>query len=274
MKSWTNIADKTLKTRLGYQTINQIRDNMIYALEGRPWRPTGDTGTWMVYKDANTYTVKAGYYLINNTLYQLVADLDWTWTASGQNRGMDDGGAGNAASTVYYLYGIVYSSAFGVVASATAPTARFDTNLSGASYDTNLYLGAVYNNASQNLLDVVQMGPQFVLSLNTEVGTTTSITYTSKTLFCPTTAVLAYLKLRSYCVTSAEFSASYYSIDGSAEFVRTGYMKNSDTNPREQVISFEAPLPTPRTGYIKSQTTNTTSYLYQMGWRDKYLGWN
>lgn len=272
MKTWTNITDKTLRNRLGYQTVNQIKDNLINILEARPWRPTGDTGTWMVYKDANTYTVKAGYYLVGDTVYQLVADLDWTWSASGQNRGMDDGGAGNAASTFYYLYGIVYSAAFGVVASATAPTARFDTNLSGSSYDTNVYLGAVYNDASQNLLSVGQLGNLFSVNTLTEVGSTTSTSYTAKTLLCPMSANITRSMLRIYSSTNGANGEGLYSVDGTTGTVSTGLMYMSSATARSQVVMFDSTIPTARTGWIKTTDANCTAYLYQYGWFDKFLG--
>ena len=271
MKTWTNISDKVLRSRLGYQTANQLKDNLINILEARPWRPTGGTNIWIAYKDSNTVTVKAGDYLIGDSLYNLAIDLDWTWTAAAQNRGMDDGGAGNAASTFYYLYGIAYSAAFGVVASVTAPTSRFDTNLSGTSYDSNVYLGAVYNNASQNVEVFYQRASAFFYRDLVSVGTTTSTSYSSKTLFCPPTTSFTILHMKVNSTVSAITIQGDYSADGTNDFAQTSNLYMTSTTARSGAMWFEAPVPTSRTGWIKSSNASATVTLYQKGWYDKYL---
>ena len=151
----------------------------------------------MVWKDAATITLQAGIYFVNQRALSLAVDTDWSWT-------MDDGGAGDVASTWYYLYVYDNSGTPAFVASATAPTAKFNTGLSGATYDTNTYLGAFYNDAGQDIVSFAHIGGVFYLSGATtgafQVTHTGNTNITAKTINVPPTAVM--YKARLTCSES------------------------------------------------------------------------
>ena len=164
----------------------------------------------MVWKDAATITLQAGIYFVNQRALSLAVDTDWSWT-------MDDGGAGDVASTWYYLYVYDNSGTPAFVASATAPTAKFNTGLSGATYDTNTYLGAFYNDSGQDIDRFVHNSGIFMFMGAVGEVTHNTDVFSAKTIRIPATANYAYLHV------SAEDAASglhhgYVSADNSTDF--------------------------------------------------------
>lgn len=217
----------------------------------------------MAYASASTITIKAGRYFLNNKVYVLSGDLTWAWVASGQNGGLDTGA--EASSTFYYMYGTLIGGAFGAVASTTAPTAQYDTNLSGTSFDTNVYLGAFYNNSASDIVKFIQCGAQFYYDQPQGAVSTTSTVYQSKTMQVPTTANV--LHLGGQQTGNANGNDIIYSVDGTNEWSRI----TGNSAGIRNYGNFSIPLFTAQTIYMKVDSNADTNSSWALGWIDKWL---
>jgi hypothetical protein len=223
----------------------------------------------LVWKDVNTITVQAGWYFVGGTyIRQLAASLDWTWTAAGQNRGLLGGGP-EAVSTWYYLYGILYNDAFAVVADDnTPPTSRFNTAIMPLvpthSYNTNIYLGAFYNDAGSDINRFTQVGNCFYWDLDgdhSSVTHTGDVLLTSKTIRVPTTAIVM-----KGALLSNGAGVNAYAGPNSADHYITLRVPNANGS-----ISVEIPIETAQTMYIGIANGANTVTLETKAWIDKYL---
>lgn len=211
----------------------------------------------LVWKDAATVTVQAGNYFIGGKIYTLSSGLDWTWAASGQNRGLDTGT--ETSSEWYFLYGVVYGGSFGIIASLAYPTARFNTNLSGSSYDTNVYLGAVYNNSGSDLRWFRHSGNKFYYNVIVNEDSCTATSYTSFTC--------------SSVPNSAASLIGHLSLD---DDTYEGAISADGTNlwaaaRDESDLHIEMPFYSGRSFYMLVTNVAATVTLYVKGWVDKWL---
>ncbi len=219
----------------------------------------------MVWASATEITVQAGRYFLNNKVYTNGSPITWTWAASGQNAGLDTGVEAN--STWYYLYGVLVTGAFGVVASTTAPTSPYDTNLSGTDYDTNVYLGAFYNNSSGNIMQFVQNGNRFDcmdrLGIVSHTGNTT---LTSKTIISPATATHVYGQLKLEGPTISQLGQ----VNGNNAANDELGISLSVTN-QAMFGHVLVPLVAATTVYLKTEASGNTINFAVLGWLDKWL---
>lgn len=208
--------------------------------------------------------VKSGRYFLNNKVYTNSSDITWTWVAAGQNGGLDTGA--EASSTWYYMYGTLIGGAFGVVASTTAPTAVFDTNLSGTSFDTNVYLGAFRNDSSSNIIRFWQSINKTTLLTNATVSHTGDTNFTSKTIIIPATASFVIGRISQVGNAGVEGEVSPLSTGSSSEYNIASQV--SSIGVFGQLI---VPINTAQTVWLKTgNAANTTSFL-PLGWIDKWL---
>ena len=251
-------------------------DNLVIAIRG--WMQPIDKGqaiqptygapvVHMEWKDVNTITVKAGRYFVDGGWYELESDLDWTWAASGQNFGVDTGGG--EANGWWYLYMFLYGDRPAVVASQTAPTAAYNTDLSGTTYDKNIYLGA-YQNKAGSILKFMQRSGTFRYLEETTMLSNNTTSFVAKTLEIPDTAVETIGKLRYTFPGGGVEGYAVYSHDGVMENAVT---YNFDSGQGGDINYFEAPVSVTQTGYIKMVLGNATNavQLWIMGWKDKFL---
>lgn len=219
----------------------------------------------LVWSTVAAVTVKSGRYFLNNKVYTNASDITWTWVAAGQNAGLDTGA--EASSTWYYLYGVLVGGSFGVVASATAPTATYDTDLSGTSYDTNVYLGAFYNNSSSDIVAFGQNGNRFDLHDRTgSVSHTGNITLTSKTIIAPATATHIYGRIEA----SGTVGASLCQVNGNnAANDELGQLLSVSGTPNYAFVL--VPVVAATTVYLKVDNSANTVNFVVLGWLDKWL---
>ena len=212
----------------------------------------------MVWKDVDTITVKAGYYFCGDTWIELAADTDWSWT-------LDTGARGGSAW--YYLYAYKNGAAVGLVASLTAPTGKYNTDLSGSTYDSNVYLGAFYDSdppvGDNSIVKFVMTGNKFLHNETTSSVTHTgSSSFTEKALFIPLSASMACGRME----TSETGYTAYASGDGIGYI---GYIGTAGVNVYVEVPTHVAS--TSNYIYLKiSNSTKTVSWVTE-GWVDKWI---
>lgn len=215
----------------------------------------------MVWKDAATITLQAGIYRIGGSLHELAANTDWSWT-------LDTGV--EAVSTWYYLYLADVSGTPTPVASVTPPTSRFDTDLSGTDYDTNIYLGAFYNNSGGNIEEFYQTKNRFsYITGKAEVNHNTT-TWTIKTVQVPVTASFAVLEALAPSNT-ADTRYGRIGIDGANTYaIIFSGMINAAYAIRHHII---IPIKTAQSIYMKIADTDAADSIraYTLGWIDRYL---
>lgn len=255
----------------GYDSfVIAIRGWMQPIDKGQAIQPTyGAPVVHMEWKDINTITVKAGRYFVDGGWYELESDLDWTWSAGGQNFGVDTGGG--EANGWWYLYMFLYGDRPAVVASQIPPTGAYDTDLSGTTYDKNLYLGAYYNDVG-SIREFYQSGREFFYSKAQDSVTTTSNTFQAKTIGVPVSAdqVLGLIHLQTSGGSPA--GNAFYSPNGVGADVYVG-PRNSEDSTAGHYSQFYAPIVTPQTGYIRNGTNSglNTAQMWTLGWKDKFV---
>lgn len=218
----------------------------------------------LVWTSTTVITMQTGRYFIGGKVWTLGSTIGWTWVASGQNGGLDTGS--EASSTWYYLYAVLIGGAVGIVASATAPTAKFNTNLSGTDYDTNTYLGAFFNNSSSDISSFVHNGGTFKLTdTGVQVGPFAHTSFTAKTISVPTTANFAHMRL-DIAPASAGNSLTVSSDNVSTTNIIFGQAAGIE-NRLEQLI----PIVTAQTLYVRVSNGSDQGFLWPMGWMDKWL---
>lgn len=221
--------------------------------------------TSLVWASVSQVTVKTGRYFIGGKVYNNGSDITWTWVASGQNGGLDTGS--EASATWYYLYGVLIGGAFGAVVSTTAPTNLFDTDLSGTAYDTNVYLGAFYNNASSNIMQFWQAGSLSMLLLGTTLATSTGNTsFNSKTIIIPTTAAFVIGRLSGSGPAGFESEASPVSSGSTSQYLVLSQVLN-----QANYVQIKMPIDTAQTIWLKSNNAGITTGFLPLGWVDKWL---
>jgi hypothetical protein len=179
----------------------------------------------------------------------LAANTDWSWT-------LDTGV--EAGTTWYFLYAYNNAGSVGLVASLTAPTALNDTNLSGATYDTNIYLGAFYNNAASNISAFTQCRNIFLLDTAlTAVTHTGDTNYTAKAIVVPTTAVAVYGDLSINAANAANITPI---TSGGHVTITVG-----------QETYVTCPIRTSQTIYLRTSVAGSTVSFVVNGWMDKWL---
>lgn len=236
--------------------------------KGQAIQPTyGAPVVHMEYKDADTITVKAGRYFVDGGWYELESDLDWTWSTSGQNFGTDDGSG--ESDGWWYLYMFLYGDRPAVVASKTAPTAAYNTDLSGLTYDKNIYLGA-FSNDSGSVLEFYQSGREFFYAAAQGLITTTSSSWQTKTIAVPYSADQVVGLINCQNSGSTTPSNAYYSPNASALYIGPRNDENTTGGHYDQFI---APVVTPQTGYLRNGTNNANNVaqMWTLGWKDRWI---
>lgn len=274
MATWTNISAYAVDAKFGYQGLNNVLSNAEVDLYTRPWRPISDASSWLQWKGSTTITLKAGYYFVGDSLLTLASDLDWTWTASGHNKGVISGDAASQTAP-YYLYAINDGGACGIISSLTAPTARFNTDLPGSLWDTNTYLGSFYN--FSGILEFLQTKNRILYRGAHLQSWSPSLTYArihdGGILYgIPATAVYGYWKLTFGVTGYAQPAQYYFSHDGTNDYWFSS--SNDPTTTHKGYGScFWAPFSTPSMAYSKyvgMYSTDTFPWAVK-GYLDKFL---
>jgi hypothetical protein len=215
----------------------------------------------MVWKDTATITMQAGDYWIAGAVYNLSANLDWTWTSAAQNLGLDTGS--EAVSTWYYLYAVVSGSAFAVIASATAPTALINTAITGHTVTT--YLGAFYNDSGGDIMAFTRNKNMMVLTApatitSSEAGGTVDIS-----AYVPETANRIFGVMSTTAGDDAEI---YTDSDGDLILYDAGYSSWGGATDYGLEMFFDGEIEVAQSLYV---TIDGTAKLRIQGWYDKWL---
>jgi hypothetical protein len=207
----------------------------------------------MVWKDVATITIQKGDYYCGDAWLNLAQDTDWSWV-------LDTGV--ETISTWYYLYAYNDSGRVGIIVSATAPTSRLNTVLSGTTYNYNVYLGAFYNNNVGDIFAFNHCGDKFLFTVARNTQTTNNAAYQAKPILVPATTNLAIVKLRH--ITAAGYSV--LSADGIFEYGVVYEATAGDSTSVQYIV----PIVTTATMYIKI-ITGGVAQLETFGWIDKFL---
>ena len=218
----------------------------------------------LVWKDAATITVQAGKYYVGGKVYNQAASQDITLAGAGApDYGLDTGSEAN--STWYYIYAVDYqdTGTLGYVYSTTAPTARFDTDLSGTDYDTNTYLGPVYNDSSGDFERFTHCGNQFKLHDHTDyyITHTGDTNYSEETLTVPATALMVGGDISIIGGTAVVT----LSADG------TNAVANNNSAGVTDPLTVVVPIITAQKMYISTTNASYTAVFYTNYWVDKWL---
>jgi len=119
-------------------------------------------------------TFPAGYYPVGGKIYYSANTIGWSFqrgagsalTQKWSNRGFSFATGAAALSTgwakintYYYVYATTYGGSLAFVGAGTYPTSKYDTGLTGSSWDTNTYVQAVRTaNASSSIVDFLTTG--------------------------------------------------------------------------------------------------------------------
>ncbi len=238
----------------------------VFHVDSTPMEASPSYSLW--WKDDATITVLAGTYYVGGKYLKLLGDTDWSWD-------LDTGT--EQTSTWYYLYTYDNSGTPDHVASATPPTKRYNTGLSGSTYDVNQYLGAFYNNSSGHIDAFYMTGNKFVYTF--EEGSdshTGDANWTQIGLEVPASAIFATIKF--YCIAGGvEYrDRVYYSIDGGTSTYMTQTCRHTDETANDVSdlsgdMVFDTPMPTAGAGWIKTDDNGFTVYVKTLGWIDKWL---
>ena len=211
----------------------------------------------MVWKDVATITVQAGNYWCGNAWLNVGAAVDWSWV-------LDTGT--EEASTWYYLYLSNVTGTPTKVASKTAPTGRLNTNLSGTTYDANVYLGAFKNDASGDIITFTQSGNIFLRSASPDLTHTGDTNYTSTdvSLYIPIVANSIYGRMTNggININVTSHVASSASPGVFADLLQ--YQKDIWSAGWISIV-------TPQTIWLQLDNGANTIYYSVLGWMDKWL---
>lgn len=260
-------------TRVEETWLNGVQEELIGLIEGTGLTPSASDNTqllqamsiflsclekkvWVAWKDVSTVTFQAGWYHIGGgTFLNLAANTDWSWT-------MDDGGAGDAASTWYYLYAYNNSGTIAFVGSTTAPTGKHNTTLGGtAAMNSNVYLGAIYNDSGQEIYKFGHNGSRFVVYDNWGyVAHSGDILWTDKIVLVPASANIV---VGRFAASTDVSDSCYISGDGGSSWI-TSLNYRRDT-------WVEVNMTTSQTIYLRCETLFQGAYYYVGGWIDKWV---
>jgi hypothetical protein len=187
-------------------------------------------------------------------MLSLSITVDITTSGAG---GLDTGS--EAASTWYHMWAIMKRDGTKSVilsASATTPTLP-------SGYTHRAYLGAVYNNASGNLVRMKQQDRRAVCPVNTVLSAGTATTWTAVSLaaIVPATA--------KKIAGSVEQSVKNQTLIASevADFENALILEaNPGTVPAIGIAPFELAIVTSQTIYYYNQVSGGNSFIYISGW--------
>jgi hypothetical protein len=225
----------------------------LYSYIGTNYSPN----ITMVWKDAATITIQAGYYFCGNAYLNLSVATDWSWV-------LDTGTEGNGW---YYMYLANVAGTATPVVSLTAPTSRLNTNLSNDvnDYDANVYLGAFYN-GSGDIVRFLHFNKNFKYLIPQSVQSETGTNYVQKTISVPTTASIGSLLVYAYDTADAE-DYGLISTDGTNLFAEIAAgSKGGHANN----FYMEIPLFTVQSVWLKRVDADSMN-CSTVGWFDKWL---
>jgi hypothetical protein len=235
-------------------------------------------------------TFPAGYYPVGGKIYYAANTIGWSTQRGGgsvltqkwSNRGFSFatgavalGTGWRKSSSWIYLYATTYGGSLAFVGAGTVPTSKYDTGLTGPSWDTNAYVGCAYLNSSSNIVNFNKTANHTLVQNNItfysrNLRTSTNSRYLPIYIIKPQTADHVNISVKDETVTTGTtMYMSTGSISGEDQFI-TDNVGVGAGKLKDSIVGIKSNTLTGIMYYYHNQSQNGVFALQTKGWYDKF----